>query len=71
MEIFFNNDGSYGQSALHIPVLFNGCPIGFVSSVTAEKVTCYLWDRFITREQIGCNFGDEQDIISIGVKMKG
>lgn len=71
MEIFFNNDGSYGQSALHIPVLLNGWPIGFVSSVTPERVTCYLWDRFTTREQIGLNFEDEQNIVSIGVTTKG
>ena len=53
MVVYFNNDGSYGQSAINIPVLVNGKPIGFVSEVNKEHVTCYLWDRFIDRKQIG------------------
>ena len=67
MEVYFNNDGSYGQGAVHIPVTVNGKPIGFVSEVTEERVTCYLWDKFIQKEQIGiAAFSKEQDIRAIG-----
>lgn len=70
MEIYFDNDGSYGQGAVHIPVTVNGKPIGFVSEVTKERVTCYLWDKFVHREQIGfAALSKEQDIRSISVEL--
>ena len=69
MEVYFNNDGSYGQEAVHIPVTVNGKPIGFVSEVTEERVTCYLWDRFIKKEQIGYRAcSKEQDIRAINIE---
>ena len=69
MEVYFNNDGSYGQGAVHIPVIANGKPIGFVSEVTEERVTCYLWDKFIQKEQIGYNAcSREQDIRAISIE---
>lgn len=68
MEVYFNNDGSYGQGAVNIPVLVNGKPIGFVSEVTEERVTCYLWDRFICTELYQVNITKkEQDIRSIAI----
>ncbi len=70
IEIYFNNDGSYGQGAVHIPVTVNGKPIGFVSEVTKERVTCYLWDRFINKEQFVFNaLSKEQDIRSISIEL--
>ena len=68
MEIYFENDGSYGQNAVHIPVTVNGKPIGFVSEVSQERVTCYLWDRFVGREQIGFCLSDAQDIRAIRIE---
>ena len=71
MEVYFKNDGLYGQGAVHIPVTVNGSPIGFVSEVTKERVTCYLWDKFVTREQIGVNvYSREQDIRAISIEIK-
>lgn len=69
MEVYFENDGSYGQGAVHIPVTVNGKPIGFVSEVTEERVACYLWDKFIQKEQIGYNVcSREQDIRAISIE---
>lgn len=70
MIVYFENDGLYGQSAVNIPVLVNNKPIGFVSEVTEERVTCYLWDRFVDKEQIGYTaFSKEQDIRSISIEV--
>lgn len=70
MLIYFENDGLYGQNAVNIPVLVNGKPIGFVFAVDQERVTCYLWDRFISKEQIGFNMcTTEQDICSISINI--
>lgn len=70
MIVYFDNDGSYGQGAVHIPVLVNNKPIGFVSEVTEERVSCYLWDRFIREEKLGITaFSKEQDIRSISVEL--
>lgn len=64
MEIYFKNDGSYGKSAV------NNMPVGFVSEVDEERVTCCLWDRYIIKEQIGYNLcSKEQDIHSIGFEI--
>lgn len=69
MEVYFKNDGSYGQGAVKVPVVVNGKPIGFICEVTEERVTCYLWDRFVRQEQIGCNaFSREQDIRAISIE---
>ena len=69
MEVYFENDGSYGQGAVHIPVTVNGKPIGFVSEVTEERVACYIWDKFIQKEQIGYNVcSREQDIRAISIE---
>lgn len=68
MVVYFGNNGSYGQSAVGIPVLADGVPIGFVSEVNEENVICYIWDRFVCREQIGMNLlSKEQDIHSIEI----
>jgi len=68
VTIYFTNDGSYGEKAVGIPVLINKTPIGFVSEVSAEKITCHIWDRFVNREQPWLNVGSsEQDIYSIGI----
>ena len=68
MEVYFKNDGSYGQNAVLIPVLINGKPIGFVSEVNEDKVTCHLWDRFISTELYQINITQkEQDIHSISI----
>lgn len=64
MEVYFNNDGSYGQGAVYAPVLVNDKPIGFVSEVTLERVTCYLWDKFIN-----IMYTTEQDIRSISFEV--
>lgn len=70
MIVYFDNDGLYGQNAVNIPVLVNGKPIGFVFKVDQERVTCYLWDGFISKEQIGFNMSTtEQDICSISVNI--
>lgn len=68
MEIYFENDGSYGQNAVHIPIVVNGKPIGFVSEVSQERVTCYLWNRFVDKEQIGFNMSGTQDIRAIHIE---
>ena len=69
MEVYFKNDGSYGQSAVKVPVVVNGKPIGFICEVTEERVTCYLWDRFVQKEQVGINvLLREQDIRAISIE---
>ena len=69
MEVYFKNDGTYGQGAVKAPVTVNGKPIGFICEVTEERVTCYLWDKFIQKEQLGFNaFSREQDILSINIE---
>lgn len=71
MEVYFKNDGFYGESAINIPVTINSRPVGFVSEVNEGYVTCYLFDRYIIKEQIGYNLcSKEQDIHSIGFEIK-
>ena len=68
MKVYFDNNGSYGQSAVNIPVLVNNKPIGFVSEVTEERITCYLWDRFVDVEMNVVNITKkEQNIRSISI----
>lgn len=70
MMVWFANDGSYGQGAVNIPILVNNKPIGFVSEVTEERVICYLWDRFVSKEQVGYNaFSKEQNIRAISIEV--
>lgn len=69
MKIYFNNDGKYGQSAVHAPIIINDKVIGFIAEVDDAQVTCYLWDRFVFEEQCGLNaFSNEQNIRAIVVK---
>jgi hypothetical protein len=68
MKVYFDNDGSYGQNAVHIPVIVNEKPIGFVSEVNHECVTCILWDRFVDVEMDVINITKkEQNIYSIRI----
>lgn len=70
MEVYFKNDGSYGESAINIPVTIDSRPVGFVSEVNEGCVTCYLWDRYIIKEQIGLNLcSKEQNVRSIGFEI--
>lgn len=70
MKVYFANDGSYGESAINIPVTVNNMPVGFVSEVNEGCVTCYLWDRYIIKEQMGINScSKEQNIRSIGFEI--
>lgn len=70
MEVYFKNSGSYGESAVNIPVTINNIPVGFVSEVNEEYVTCCLWDRYIIKERIGYNVcSKEQNIHSIGFEI--
>ena len=70
MEVYFKNDGSYGESAVNIPVTVNNMPVGFVSEVNEGCVTCCLWDRYITKELIDYNLcSKEQNIHSIGFQI--
>lgn len=69
MKIYFNNDGTYGQNAVGIPVTSDNKPIGYICEVTSERVTCEIWDRFICKEQFVYKaLSAEQDISSIGVE---
>jgi hypothetical protein len=45
--IYFDNDGTYDEEAVNMPVLVNDKPIGFVSEVNRERITCYLWDIYV------------------------
>jgi hypothetical protein len=63
MEVYFKNDGSYGESAVNIPVTINNIPIGFVSEVNEECVTCCLWDRYIIKEQLGLDLCSKEHYI--------
>ena len=70
MEVYFKNDGSYGESAINIPVTINSRPVGFVSEVNEGYVTCYLFDKYIIKEQTGFNLcSKEQNICSIGFEI--
>lgn len=70
MVVYFNNDGTYKEDALNAPVLVNDKPIGFISEVTEERVTCYLWDRY-ARKVEGLRNGDprEREFRSISVEV--
>lgn len=71
MEIYFNNDGTYDKSALKAPVLSSErIPIGFISEVTEDKVTCYIWDRYISKEIIGVSIDGIKDYASIGISTR-
>ncbi len=68
MKVYFDNNGSYGQSAVNAPIIVNGKPIGFICEVSKERVVCYLWDRYVYKNQIGVSISGEQDIRSIEIK---
>ena len=68
MEVYFKNNGSYGQSAVKTPIVVNGKPIGFIYEVNEERVTCYLWDRYIHEEILGISLSGEQNICSIRIE---
>lgn len=71
MDIFFKNDGSYGQSAVGIPVLVDYTPVGFVREVNADTVTCSLFDKFIGKEWLVQNLATrEPDICSVYIDTK-
>ena len=71
MDIFFKNDGSYGQSAVGIPVLVDYTPGGFVREVNADMVTCSLFDKFIGKEWLVQNLATrEPDICSVYIDTK-
>ena len=72
MKVYFNNDGRYGQDAVNIPVTVNNVPVGFVCEVNEERVTCYLWERYISEKQFGVRMsGEFQDIYEIGISTEG
>lgn len=51
MIVYFDNDGSYDESIVNIPILVNDKPIGFISEVNEERVTCFLWDRYVEKDE--------------------
>ena len=67
MDIFFKNDGSYGQSAVGIPVLVDYTPVGFVREVNADMVTCSLFDKFVGKEWLAQHLTTKEppDICSV------
>ena len=66
MDIFFKNDGSYGQS-----VLVDYTPVGFVREVNADMVTCSLFDKFIGKEWLEQHLTTkEPDICSVYIDTK-
>lgn len=71
MEVYFKNDGSYGESAVNIPVTVDNMPVGFVSKVNEEYVTCCLWDRYIIKEELGPDLCSKKHYIrSIGFEIE-
>lgn len=71
MDIFFKNDGSYGETAIGHPVLADYKPVGFISDVTPTEVTCTLFERFVGREQASLNtVSKEQEITAVYVDTK-
>lgn len=71
MDIFFKNDGSYGEAAIGKPVLVDYKPVGFISDVTPAEVTCTLFKSFIGREQASLNtVSKKQDITAVYVDTK-
>lgn len=71
MDIFFKNDGSYGEAAIGKPVLVDYKPVGFISDVTSAEVTCTLFKRFIGREQALLNtVSKKQEITAVYVDTK-
>lgn len=68
MIVYFENDGTYKQDAVKAPVLVDNKPIGFISEVSEERVTCYLWDRYVSKIEClsyGNLFGTEFRSINI------
>lgn len=57
MVVYFDNDGTYKQGAVKAPVVVNDKPIGFISEVNEERVTCYLWDRYVRKVEGYSNNG--------------
>lgn len=72
MKIYFDNDRTFGKSAVGIPVTVDEKPIGFVQEVYPDRVVCMLWDKFVGIEQDHIIIGHkEQDIKSIYLCTKG
>ena len=71
MKAYFNNDGTYTQDAKNAPILVDNIPIGFISEVNQEQVTCYLWDRFVRKVE-GLRNGNpfEKEFRAIGIETK-
>ena len=68
MQIYFKNDGRYGQQSVGIPVTVNDMAVGYVCEVNKDHVILNIWDKYITEEQISLNMSTtEQDVYSIGI----
>lgn len=67
MKIYFENNGTYNQKAVGAPVKLNDFPIGYICDVSDEKVTCEIWNRYITKEPCCDMEVPEEYILSIGV----
>ena len=70
MIVYFNNDDGYKQDAINKPVLADGKPIGFISEVSKERVTCYLWDMFIKKDEFLCSYNPlHTEVRSISIEV--
>ena len=71
MVVYFDNDGTYAKDAEKHPILVNDKPIGFISEVNEERVTCYLWDDYVYKiKRIDADAGNvgKRKFYGIGIR---
>lgn len=65
MEIYFKNDGTYRQEHVGLPVIVDMFPIGFIQDVTANQVSCMLFEQCIGNE-----YFEEEELAGIYITTK-
>ena len=70
MVVYFDNDGTYKEDDVKAPVVVNDKPIGFISEVSEERVTCYLWDIYVRKVEKKKNgFPVDTEVHSISIEV--
>lgn len=70
MTVYFDNDGTYDESAIKAPLICCGGPIGFISDVTTEIVTVYLFNQYIHPVYMcGIRMDGSRDITSVNIEI--
>lgn len=64
IKIIIENKYRIPKTAEKMPVLINDIPVGYISFITEEEITCYIWDDCFDYE-VSYKDGQMYDVIGI------